>query len=418
MRIMTHLKRIVSTFLIIAFTMWFTQALADTAENSGEQSLAIANTATTPQPASPPTLVPPPPNIDAKGYILMDANTGMILAQKNMDEHLQPASLTKLMTLYLTFQALQSGQIHLTDSVRISKEAWQIGGSRMFLKVGSHVPVEQLIQGIIVASGNDACVAISQYIAGTQDTFAQLMNQTAARLGMTNSHFVDPTGLPRPEHYSTPHDLAILTRAIIKDFPQYYHFFSQKWIMFNHIKQPNRNRLLWRDDAVDGLKTGHTEEAGYCLIASAKRSDMRLISVVMGTPSDSARANDSQAILNYGFRFYKSYKLFDANQVLIKPRIWMAHHKYSKFGLAKPLYVTIPIGEYKHLNATMDINPNLQAPIIKGHQYGEVQVTLNGKPITKAPLVALQDDKQGGAWSRMTDHIALFFKGMFGKKSS
>jgi len=418
MKIMIHLKSIASIILIISLTTWFTPSIADTAQSVGQRSLAIAHSAKNLQPATPPTLVPPPPNIDAKGYVLMDANTGMILAQKNMNTRLQPASLTKLMTLYLTFQALQSGQIHLTDLVRISKKAWQTGGSRMFLKVGSHVPVETLIQGIIVASGNDACVAVSQYIAGTQDTFAQLMNQTAKRLGMKDTNYVDATGLPRPDHYSTPHDLAVLTRAIVNDYPQYYHYFSQKWIKYNHIKQPNRNRLLWRDNSVDGLKTGHTKEAGYCLISSAKRTDMRLISIVMGAPTDSARASDSEALLNYGFRFYKTHKLFDANKVLTKPRVWMAHHKHGEFGLSKPLYVTIPIGEYKDLKATMSVNPNLQAPIFKGKQYGEVQVSLNGKPIIEAPLVALQDDKRGGLWSRMTDHIALFFKGLFGKKSS
>lgn len=410
-----QLKRIVSLFLIVSLMAWFIQANAETVQNAGQQNLAIANAAKTPQPASLPTLMPPPPNVDAKGYVLMDANTGMILAQKNMSEHLEPASLTKLMTLYLTFQALHSGQIHLNDLARISKEAWQMGGSRMFLKLGSDVPVELLIQGIIVASGNDACVAIAQYIAGTQDTFAELMNQTAAQLGMKNSNYIDATGLPRPEHYSTPQDMALLTRAIINDFPEYYHFFSQKWIDYNHIKQPNRNRLLWRDDSVDGLKTGHTKDAGYCLIASAKRNGMRLISVVMGTPSDSARTNDSQALLNYGFRFYKTYKLFDANKMLFKLRVWLARHKYIELGLAKPLYITIPTGEYKNLKATMNINQNLRAPIIKGHQYGSVQVTLNKKPIIQAPLIALQNNKLGNIWSRITDHIVLFFKGLFGK---
>lgn len=418
MKVTIHLKRIVSIFLAISLITWFIPLSAANAQHAGQQSLAVNTPAQTPHPASPPTLVPPPPNMDVKGYVLMDANTGIILAQKNMDERLQPASLTKLMTLYLTFQALNSKQINLTEPVRISKKAWHMGGSRMFLNVGSHVPVQQLIQGIIVASGNDACVAIAQHIAGTQDTFAELMNQTAKRLAMKNTHYVDATGLPRPNHYSTPHDMAILTRAIITDFPQYYHFFSQKWLSYNHIKQPNRNRLLWRDNSVDGLKTGHTEEAGYCLVSSAQRNSMRLIAIVMGAPSDSARANDSEALLNYGFRFYKTYKLFSANKALAKPRIWLAQHKYGKFGLAKPLYVTIPIGEYKNLNAKMSVKQNLTAPIIKDNQYGLVQVTLNGKPVTSVPLIALQNDKRGGVWSRMTDHIALFFKKLFGKKSA
>ena len=364
--------------------------------------------------STPATLTPPAPNIHAKGYVLMDANSGAILAEKNMHKKMQPASLTKLMTLYIISQALQQGRIRLTDKVRISKQAWSTGGSRMFLKLSSHVPVKDLIEGIIVASGNDACVAMSQYIAGNQTSFAQLMNQNANRLGMKNTHYVDPTGLPKPGHYSSPYDLAILTRAIINQFPQYYHWYKQKWITWNGIKQPNRNRLLWRDSSVDGLKTGHTKAAGYCLIASGKRNGMRLISVVMGTPSDAARANDSQALLNWGFRFFETHRLFSANQVITRPRIWLGQQKNAAMGLSKDLYLTIPAAQYKNLKATLTIKPKLQAPIIKGQTYGKIQIILNGKKVATAPLIALNNDPRGGLWTRFTDHIVMFFKGWFG----
>jgi serine-type D-Ala-D-Ala carboxypeptidase (penicillin-binding protein 5/6) len=260
--------------LMIAFitsTIFFSVAFANPPSNVLNSQAQVLLGQQTKTKSTPPALIPPPPNLDVKGYVLMDAKTGKVIAKKNMNKQLQPASLTKLMTLYITFKALANGQINLNDKVRISKEAWQQGGSRMFLKLGSHVAVKDLIDGVIVASGNDASVALAQYIAGTQASFAKLMNITAKSLGMKNTHYVDPTGLPRPGHVSTPYDLALLTQAIIRDYPQYYHFFKQKWITWNKIRQPNRNRLLWRDQYVDGLKTGHTKEAGYCLISSAKK---------------------------------------------------------------------------------------------------------------------------------------------------
>lgn len=392
--------------LLFAFT-----SLSAIASN---QSLPISNALPMiPTTSQPPLIIPSPPRINAKAYVLMDANSGAILAQKNMNEKLPPASLTKLMTLYVASQALAQGQIRLDEKVRVSKEAWSRGGSRMFLKEGSYVTVRELIEGIIVASGNDACVAIAQYIGGNEISFAQLMNQTAQRLGMKDSHFVDSTGLPRPGHYATAYDLALLTRALINNFPQYYGWYKQKWIRYNKIKQPNRNRLLWRDPSVDGLKTGHTDAAGYCLIASARRHNMRLISVVMGTPSDTARSNDSQSLLNWGFRYYRTYKLFNANTPVIKSRVWLAQQKEVEFGLTRDLYITVPSGQYKSIKATIKIQPKLRAPIIKGQAYGKIEINLKGKIIATAKLVALNGDARAGWFSRSIDHIELFFKNIF-----
>ncbi len=373
----------------------------------------LPNQTVSTQPTSAPTITPPAPDIDAKGFVLMDAQSGNIIASKNMNQRMQPASLTKMMTLYVVSEALQSGRIHIDDKVRISENAWRMGGSRMFVKQGSMVPVGDLIKGVIVDSGNDACTALAEYVAGNEAMFAQMMNQAAQQLGMTGTHYVDSTGLPRPNHYSTPHDMAILARALITHFPEYYGWYKQKWFTYNHIKQPNRNRLLWRDASFDGLKTGHTKSAGFCLVASGIRNGTRLVSVVMGAPTDAARANDSQALLNYGFRFFETHKLFSANQSLTQPRVWLGKYKTVDMGLQHDLYITIPTGTYSKLKAEMTMQPKLTAPIEAGKSYGSVDVTLNGKVIISSPLVALQNDPRGGAWSRMTDHISLFFKGWF-----
>ncbi len=367
------------------------------------------NDSPTPTLTQQPIIIPPAPSIDARGYVLMDANSGKIIAEKNMDKRMPPASLTKLMTLYVTSEAIANGQAHLTDPVRISKTAWQRGGSRMFLKLGSKVPLHDLIEGIIVASGNDACVATAQYIAGNETSFAALMNYNAKKLGMTNTHYVDSTGLPKPNHYSSPHDIATLARAIVTEFPEDYVWYKQKWIKHNGIRQPNRNRLLWRDTSVDGLKTGHTKAAGYCLVASAERNGTRLISVVMGTPSDSSRSDDSAALLNWGFRFYKTYKLFSANNAVTQARTWLGENKTVGLGLQHDMYATIPTGSYPQLKASMVITPKIQAPIKQGKSYGNVIITLNNNTIASAPLVALSDNPVGGLWTKMTDHIAMLF---------
>ncbi len=400
-------KKTLQHFVVISLTLLLASVvMADTANTTVNVPV--------PQAAASPVLIPQAPNVNAKGYVLMDANSGYIIAEKNVDQRMPPASLTKLMTLYLVANALHNGQIHLDDPVLISKKAWQMGGSKMFVKVGTKVPVEKLVQGIIVASGNDATVALAQYLGGTETSFVDMMNQTAAQLGMTGTHYSDSNGLPAPDHYSTPGDLAKLARAWILNFPEYYPWFSQKWITYSGIRQPNRNRLLWRDPSVDGMKTGHTKAAGYCLISSAQRNGMRLISVVMGTPTDSARANDSEALLNYGFRFYESHKLYAADTPLLTPRVWYGRSRKASLGLAKNLYITIPAGQYKNVKISVSLNnKELYAPLIKGQAYGAVAVTLNNKTIMQQPLVALQDNPKGGFWRHIIDYVAWFFHKIF-----
>lgn len=398
------------------------------ASNNPNLTTTIATPADTTKPATPPspqnmtglapitpssnsqTPLTPPPDLDTKGYVLMDANSGQILAAKNPDTRMEPASLTKIMSMYVISEALKSGKIHLNDLVTISKDAWRTGGSRMFIQVGTQVPVQQLIDGIVVVSGNDAAVAMAEYVGGTEDTFVSMMNQSAAQLGMKNSHFEDVNGLPEPGHYSSPHDLAILARALINNFPDYYKaWYSQKFFEYNKIKQPNRNRLLWQDPSVDGIKTGHTAAAGYCLVSSAQRNGMRLISVVMGATSSTARVNDSKALLNWGFRNYSSHQLFAAGQPLAKPRVWFGAARYVPVGIPNGLFVTIPNNQYQNLKATLTLNDYLEAPVTKGQQYGSVEVTLNNQLLFKAPVVALQDDPVGGIVNRSMDHLAKLF---------
>lgn len=386
-----------------------TIATPSTFQTTPGQNNILSNVSVKPS-ISAPVLIPTPPNVDAKGYILIDANSGYIIAQKNADERMPPASLTKLMTLYIIADSLRSEQIHLEDNVHISEKAWRTGGSRMFIKVGTDVPVNMLIQGIAVASGNDATIAMAEFIAGSDDSFANLMNQTAAKLGMINTHYTDSNGLPSPDHFASPSDMARLARAWIQHFPEYYPWFSQKWFTYNSIKQPNRNRLLWNDLSVDGLKTGHTDDAGYCLIVSAKRNaDMRLISVVMGSQSDKGRMNASQALINYGFRFFETHKIYSANTILTKVRTWYGKNKTTDLGIARDLYVTVPTGQYKNVKMFLIPDASLQAPVTKGKSYGNVKVTLNDKTIAQEALVALQDNPECGFFSRMIEHIKMWF---------
>ncbi len=352
-------------------------------------------------------LIPPAPNIAASSYILMDFNSGKVLAEKNPDKPLPPASLTKLMTVYVVFKELGSGHLSLDEKVTISKKAWQTPGSRMFIEVGKQVSVEDLLKGVIIQSGNDASVALAEHVAGNESTFAALMNQNAERLKMLNTQFKNSTGLPEEGHYTTAHDLAILAQAIIKEFPEYYKWDSQKEFTYNNITQQNRNRLLWRDKSVDGLKTGHTEEAGYCLVASAKRGDMRLISVVMGTNSENARATESQALLNYGFRFFETRKLYDGQTPIIETRVYKGDQKLLGLGLADDLYVTVPRRHVQDMKAETVIDKRIIAPVKAGEEKGLLRVMLLDEQIDSKPLIALNEIKKGSLFQRIYDEALL-----------
>lgn len=355
------------------------------------------------------SLIPTPPKINARAYMLIDFHSGHILTQSHMSERMEPASLTKLMTAYVVFDEIRNGGIKLDDEVRISEKAWRMKGSRMFVEVNSLVPVKKLLLGMIVQSGNDASVALAEHTAGSEDSFVTLMNKHAERLGMKNTHFVNSTGWPDKDHYTTAEDLAILTRALIRDFPEHYALYKIKEFTYNKIPQFNRNRLLWLDERVDGVKTGHTDSAGYCLISSAKQGEMRLISIVLGTSSERARENESRKLLTYGFRFFETFKLHSANAPLTDMRVWKGEKDSVPLGLADSLYITTPRGKRNQIEAYMNVDATIVAPITKGQSYGKVEVKLGNELVAERPLVALEDVPEGGFWSRTVDNIKLLF---------
>ncbi|SDH26560.1 D-alanyl-D-alanine carboxypeptidase (penicillin-binding protein 5/6) [Pseudomonas benzenivorans] len=358
-------------------------------------------------------VIPAPPQLAAKSYVLMDAASGNVLIEHNADERLPPASLTKLMTAYLATLDINRGQIKESDLVRISEKAWRMGGSKMFIEVGKEVSVDDLLHGIIIQSGNDASVAIAEHVAGSEEAFADMMNATAERLGMSNSQFRNATGWPDPEHYSSAKDMAKLARAIIYEDPQHYAIYAQKEFLWNGIKQPNRNLLLWRDKTVDGLKTGHTEEAGYCLVSSAVRDGMRLISVVFGTVSEQARAAETQKLLTYGFRFFETRTFYQKGAELAQAQVWKGASRQLKAGLAEDLTLTMAKGQLDKLQAGMTLNPQLLAPIQQGDVIGKVEVKLGEEVVHSADLVALETVEEGGFFRRVWDSIRLFFYGLF-----
>lgn len=357
-----------------------------------------------------PSIIPLPPKLAASGYVLMDFQSGQVIAKSKAQQRLEPASLTKMMTAYVVSHELKSAHIALEDKVRVSEKAWRMEGSRMFIEVGTEVSVEKLLKGLIIQSGNDASVALAEYVAGSEDSFVPLMNAHAKTLGLSGTHFANSTGLPHPDHYTTPHDMALLAAAIIRDFPEHYGWYSEKKYSYNNISQNNRNLLLFRDDSVDGLKTGHTKSAGYCLVASAKRKDMRLISVVMGTKSEKSRAQESQKLLNYGFRFYETHRLYSAGQELKQMRIWKGEIESLKLGLSNELYITVPRGQYKQLNASLSVDKTIIAPVSHGQAFGNVSIRLDDKVLAERPLVALQDVKEGGVMQLVKDNVLLLFK--------
>lgn len=354
--------------------------------------------------------VPAAPIIGATSYFLIDAKTGHELASLQPDNAVAPASLTKLMTAYAVFKAVAGGQIRLEDEVTISENAWRTPGSRMFVEVGKRVSVQDLLMGMIVQSGNDATVALAEHVAGSESVFAELMNQYASALGMRASQFRNSTGLPDDNHYATARDLATLARAIINEFPEYYRWYSVREFTYNDIKQPNRNNLLWRDDSVDGMKTGHTDAAGYCLVASAKRDDMRVISVVLGTSSTKARIDGSQALINYGFRFYETRLVYSAGAEITTSRIWKSAHETTALGVLDDMYITVPRGAYDSLQSTMNIPEILEAPVAKGQPLGEISISLRGDVLLREPLLALQDNPSGSFWQRTRDGVSLWFE--------
>ncbi len=354
--------------------------------------------------------IPAPPQLGVKSYILIDHATGDVVAENNPDEILEPASLTKLMTAYTVFKALGDGQVNLDDEVRVSERAWGTEGSRTFIEVGSTVSVENLLQGMIVQSGNDASVALAEHVAGSEEVFADLMNFYADQLGMESSSFRNSTGLPDPDHHMTARDAATIARAIITEFPEYYMWYSQREFTYNDIEQPNRNLLLWRDESVDGLKTGYTEAAGYCLVTSAERAGMRLVSVVLGSHSVEARANDSQALLNYGFRFFETYRLYSEGDEVTTARVWKGETETVSLGVAQDHFLTIPKGRYDSLMSETAVEEDLTAPIEAGALLGTVTISMNGEELVELPLVALADVAEAGLWQRIKDGISLWFQ--------
>lgn len=333
--------------------------------------------------------------------------------EENSHERLPPASLTKMMTAYIVERELDEGRISMSDMVPISVKAWKTEGSRTFVQEGTEVSVEDLLKGVIIQSGNDASVALAEFVAGSEGAFVDIMNQQAQLLGMKDTSFANATGLPSEDHYSTAYDLALLARAIINDYPENYPLYAEKHFTYNNIRQPNRNSLLWRDDSVDGLKTGHTEEAGYCLVASAKREDTRFIAVVMGTGSSQARAQEVQKMLNYGFRYYESERLFRSGQELMEARIWGGQADQVSVGLTEDVFVTIPRGSRNRLESTVDLDSVIKAPINVGDELGRVKVSLNGTVLVDKPVLALTEVPEGGLFKRLWDAIKLFFVQLF-----
>lgn len=354
--------------------------------------------------------IPNPPQIDATSYYLVDYDSGQVLAEKDSDKAIEPASITKLMTAYLVFKAIDEGDVSLDEDVTISEKAWRMKGSKMFVEVGKQVKVEDLLRGLIIQSGNDASVALAEHVAGSESAFAGYMNHQARLLGMQNSNFVNSTGWPDENHYSSARDIAILARAIIRDFPDSYQLYSEKEFTYNEIRQFNRNRLLWRDESVDGVKTGHTESAGYCLVVSALRGDMRLISVVTGTKSDKARTQSSQSMLNYGFRFFETHRLYRAQEVLQTTRIWYGAQEQVNLGVDRDIHITIPRGRYGDLDASMEVDSRIEAPVTQGQQLGKVNIRLDEELIVSENIVAMQPVEKGSLFARAMDSIKLMFQ--------
>jgi serine-type D-Ala-D-Ala carboxypeptidase (penicillin-binding protein 5/6) len=401
---------------LLSFAAAAVFALAFNACSDGKSATPVPSQPKTAELPPPPLLpIPPAPAVAARSYILMDAATGQVLGASNENQPLEPASLTKIMTAYAVFDALRSGSIKLEDKVTISEHAWRVGGavsegSTSFLPVNSQAPVQVLLQGMIVQSGNDASIALAERVGGSEDAFAHLMNSYAKRLGMAGTHFVNSTGLPAENHRSTARDMAVLAAAIVRDFPQYYAMFAERQYTYNGITQNNRNGLLNRDPSVDGLKTGHTESAGYCLVSSAKRDNMRLISVVMGTKSERAREDASAALLNYGFNFFETKQFYANGQTLGALRVWQGLENELNVGVTGDIVVTIPRGRANLVQTKIDIPQSLIAPVSRANPVGKVAFLLDGKELATQPLYPLADISSAGFMGRMYDSVRMKFE--------
>lgn len=353
-----------------------------------------------------PVVVPDQPKIAADGFVLMDADTRKILAEENSREPLPPASLAKIMTSYVVAAELEAGRFDIADDVPVSVKAWQTPGSRMFIREGTTVVLEDLLRGVIIQSGNDASVALAEYVAGGEDAFADMMNRHAAQLGMSGSNFANSTGLPDDDQYTTALDMAILTLELIQRFPDHYAMYSERSFKYNDIEQPNRNRLLWRDRTVDGVKTGYTKEAGYCLVASAERDGMRLVSAVMGADNDAVRVRESQKLLSYGFRYFETHRLYGTEAPLKTAEARYGQADEVSMGVPGAIYVTIPRGRYDDIEAVLDLPESLEAPIVEGEEIGELRVSLDGETLAASPLVAREGVPE-------LEFPARFFKGIY-----
>ncbi len=354
--------------------------------------------------------VPPPPKINAKGWLAIDFQSGFVMAESNAGKRMEPASLTKLMTAWVVFNELRAGNTKLQDEVLISKKAWRMPGSRMFVEVNKRVSVKKLLKGMIIQSGNDASVALAEHVAGSEDAFANLMNHHAQKLGMANTNFMNSTGMPGEKHITTPRDMVTLSIALIKEFPEYYKWYSEKQYTYNKITQYNRNKLLWRNKFVDGVKTGHTESAGFNLVTSALQNDMRIVTIVMGTKSEEARARESQKLLSYGYRFYETHKLYEAGTPIAETKVWKGDADKLPMGIKEDLYVTIGRGQYKKLNAEINIDTQITAPVQKSQQYGTLDISIENEQLTQVSLVALENIDKGSAWKRMYDSVMLMMQ--------
>lgn len=360
-----------------------------------------------------PSIIPKPPAIAAKSYILIDASSGEVLVEKNADQQLPPASLTKLMSSYIVNNELAYQNIREDERVRVSVKAWKTGGSKMFIREGTYVQVIDLLKGLIIQSGNDATIALAEHISGTEEAFVDVMNQYAEQIGMANTLYKNSTGLPAAGHVSTARDLSKLAQQMINDHPERYSLYSEKEFTYNNIKQSNRNLLLFWDPKVDGLKTGHTEEAGYCLVSSAVQNDMRLIAVVMGAKSERARARESQKLLTYGFRYFETHRLFEDGQQMQTSDVWLGQKNTFELGVQDGVYITIPRGQKGNLDVQYSIDEIIKAPVKKGLEYGRIKVELEGRTLVDKPMVAMEDVEEAGLLARLWDHIRLFFFSLF-----